>query len=186
MCRFSLKINPQHTVPTLDDNGKYIWDSHAISTYLIGKYGKSEDHPLYPKDLYVRARIDQRLHFETGILFHAFITAIRAILLEKVSEISEKNRNAIQEAYATLETFLAVDPYLVGNELTVADLSVITTLTQTLLLVPLDEAKFPKVAAWVKRLETLPYFHDINTVELVRVQNLMKERFAQNKAAAQQ
>lgn len=60
-------MNPQHTVPTLDDDGFYIWDSHAISAYLIGKYAK--DDSLYPKDLQKRAVIDQRLHFDSGILF---------------------------------------------------------------------------------------------------------------------
>lgn len=60
-------MNPQHTVPTLDDDGFYIWDSHAISTYLVGKYGK--DDSLYPRDLHKRAIIDQRLHFDSGILF---------------------------------------------------------------------------------------------------------------------
>lgn len=44
-----------------------IWDSHAICTYLVSKYGK--DDSLYPKDLLVRAKVDQRLHFDTGILF---------------------------------------------------------------------------------------------------------------------
>jgi len=41
--------------------------SHAISAYLVGKYGK--DDALYPKDLQKRAIVDQRLHFDTGVLF---------------------------------------------------------------------------------------------------------------------
>lgn len=64
-----LSKNPQHTIPTLEDGGNCIWDSHAIATYLIGKY--AEDDSLYPKDLYTRAVINQRLHFESGVLFPA-------------------------------------------------------------------------------------------------------------------
>ncbi|KAF4531265.1 hypothetical protein B566_EDAN019338 [Ephemera danica] len=60
-------MNPQHTVPTLDDNGFYIWDSHAINAYLVTKYGKNDS--LYPRDPQKRAIIDQRLHFDSGILF---------------------------------------------------------------------------------------------------------------------
>lgn len=71
-------MNPQHTVPTMDDNGFYIWDSHAISTYLIQKYGK--DDSLYPKDLQKRAVIDQRLHFDSGTLFPRAVAIIVSIL----------------------------------------------------------------------------------------------------------
>lgn len=65
-----LKKNPQHTIPMLEDDGKCIWDSHAIAVYLIEKYG--DDKFLYPKDLYKRAIIDQRLHFDSGVLFPTF------------------------------------------------------------------------------------------------------------------
>lgn len=61
-----LKKNPQHTIPTLEDDGKIIWDSHAIITFLVGKYAK--DDSLYPKDLYTKAVVDQRLHFESSVL----------------------------------------------------------------------------------------------------------------------
>lgn len=63
------KINPQHTLPTVVDGDFTIWDSHAVSTYLIGKYAKNDS--LYPKDLKVRSKIDQRLHFEGSVLFPA-------------------------------------------------------------------------------------------------------------------
>lgn len=61
-------MNPQHTIPTLvDDDGFVLWDSHAIMPYLVSKYGK--DDSLYPKDLKKRAVIDQRLHFDSNVLF---------------------------------------------------------------------------------------------------------------------
>lgn len=62
-----MKINPQHTVPTLIDDGKTLWDSHAINTYLIEKY--ASDDSLYPKDLYQRALVNQRLFFDCSVLF---------------------------------------------------------------------------------------------------------------------
>lgn len=62
-----LEMNPLHSVPVLDDNGKYITDSHAILSYLVDQYGK--DDSLYPKEPYKKALVDQRLHFDSGILY---------------------------------------------------------------------------------------------------------------------
>lgn len=60
-------MNPQHTIPTLVDEDFIIWDSHAIAGYLVGKY--ASDDTLYPKEPKKRALVDQRLHFDSGILF---------------------------------------------------------------------------------------------------------------------
>ncbi|KAF2891265.1 hypothetical protein ILUMI_14909, partial [Ignelater luminosus] len=68
-------INPQHTIPTLDDDGVIVWDSHAINIYLVTKYDK--DNLLYPDDPCTRAVINQRLHFDSGVLFP---TALRIIV----------------------------------------------------------------------------------------------------------
>lgn len=54
-------------MPTLDDKGFIIWDSQAICAYLVDKYGK--DDKLYPKDLQLRARCNQRLFFNASSLF---------------------------------------------------------------------------------------------------------------------
>jgi glutathione S-transferase len=63
-----IKINPQHSVPTLvQDDGFVLWDSHAIMAYLVDKYGNNDS--LYPRDLRKRAIINQRLHFDNGVLF---------------------------------------------------------------------------------------------------------------------
>ena len=66
-----LKINPQHTVPTLVDDGFVVTESRPIATYLCGKYGK--DDKLYPKDLGVRATVDSRLFFDIGSFYKACV-----------------------------------------------------------------------------------------------------------------
>lgn len=59
-------MNPQHSVPTLEDDDFILWDSHAIAGYLVNKY--SQDDALYPQDPNLRAVVDQRLHFNGGTL----------------------------------------------------------------------------------------------------------------------
>lgn len=63
-----MEINPVHSVPVLEDAGRYILDGHAIITYLVDQYGSSNQH-LYPKDPFERAMVDQKLHFDSGILY---------------------------------------------------------------------------------------------------------------------
>ncbi|CAD7015398.1 unnamed protein product [Ceratitis capitata] len=62
-----LKLNPQHTIPVLDDNGTVVTDSHVISAYLADKY--SPDETLYPKDKLKRMEVDSRLYYDAGHLF---------------------------------------------------------------------------------------------------------------------
>lgn len=62
-----VKLNPQHTVPTLVDGDFVLWDSHAIAIYLVEKSGK--DDSLYPKNLETRSKINQRLFFDASVIF---------------------------------------------------------------------------------------------------------------------
>lgn len=72
-----IKINPQHTVPTITDGDFTLWDSHAIATYLATVYGKNPD--FYPVDPKRRAVVDQRLNFDCGTLY----PRIRAICVSR-------------------------------------------------------------------------------------------------------
>lgn len=69
-----VKINPQHCVPTLVDDGFVLWESRAIAAYLVEKT-HPEGHSLYPSCPKKRAIINQRLHFDCA----TFYTRVRAI-----------------------------------------------------------------------------------------------------------
>ncbi|XP_016984947.1 glutathione S-transferase 1 [Drosophila rhopaloa] len=156
-----LKKNPQHTVPTLEDDGHFIWDSHAISAYLVSKYGKNDS--LYPKDLLQRAVVDQRLHFESGVVFANGLRSItKPLFASGLTTIPKERYDAIIEIYDFLETFLAGNDYIAGSQLTIADFSIISTVTSLQAFVEVDAAKYPKVTAWIERLKQLPYYQEAN------------------------
>lgn len=153
-------MNPQHTVPVLDDNGAIIWDSHAICTYLISKY--APDNSLFPNDLVQRARINQRLHFDSGVLFAALRHA-HYIIYTGSWEVPKAVIDDLHAALKLLETFLTDNQYLVGNHLTLADLACLTTVTAFELHFPIEANRYPNIVAWMSRLSTLSYYDELIT-----------------------
>lgn len=73
-----LAINPQHCIPTIDDDGFKLWESRAIAQYLVDAYGKGST--LYPTDNKAKALVQQRLYFDMGVLY----VRIRAICVRIV------------------------------------------------------------------------------------------------------
>lgn len=174
-------MNPQHTVPTLDDNGRIIWDSHAISTYLIEKYAK--DDSLYPKDLYVRARINQRLHFDTGVLFVKARTSAEAIFMKGAHEYPFEAIDEIHSAYNFMEIFLRVDSYLVGNRLTVADLCCVATVSTMQIYAPIQRATHPHLFDWFHRMSELPFYDEVNGRHIQAFREFIDAKMETNRLA---
>lgn len=171
-----LKLNPQHTVPTLQDGDLIIWDSHAINAYLIGMYGK--DDSLYPKDFKKRAIIDQRLHFDSGVLFPRLGVMIAPILRQGAKSVPKEKADAVIEAYTHLETFLGLSKYVASDNLTVADLSICPTITTMNLLVPLAENRFPNICKWLLVMKELPYYETENAPGLAILHGVLKSKMA--------
>jgi glutathione S-transferase len=72
-----VRINPQHCVPTIDDNGFCLWESRAVLSYLM-ETGAAH---LLPKSPRANAIVNQRLQFEQGVLAvkyaDLFVTVLR-------------------------------------------------------------------------------------------------------------
>lgn len=156
-----LAKNPSHTVPALDDDGQIITDSHAIITYLVNKYAK--DDSLYPKDPLKRAMVDQRLYYETGAIFYNGLRAItKDLFFLNITDVPKSKIDNIIDVFKTLEVILQTQPYVAGDKMTVADFSIVSTVSSLVVFVPIEASSYPKLAQWLKRMEQLPYYEDAN------------------------
>lgn len=145
-----LKINPQHTIPTIHDNGFSLWETRAILTYLVDKY--AADDSLYPKDAQKRALINQRLYFDMGTLYKAFGDYFYPIMHKQPAD-PEKFKG-IEAAFAFLDTFLEGEKFLAGDYLSVADFITGANLYAFTLL-DIDLGKYANVKRWLASLDNV-------------------------------
>lgn len=149
--------NPLHTVPLLENDGFVLAESHAIITYLVSEYGGEKHSNLYPKDNKTRAIIDQRLYFDSSILFPRFKPVVYSLV--KKRHISEQQVNDIKEAYGFLEKYLENDPYVAGDRVTLADISCVATVSSLNSMVAVDK-KFQKVHEWWSKLQKEEWYRE--------------------------
>ncbi|XP_039957365.1 glutathione S-transferase 1-like [Bactrocera tryoni] len=176
-----LKKNPAHTIPLLEVDGKYISDSHAIIAFLASKYGK--DDSLYPKDLYQRATVDQRLHYENGVIFNETMKhRLRPLLTSELPQAAvDEAFKAICDVYTVLEAYLNQNEYMAADHLTIADFSLLSTVTVMDLIVPVVADKWPKLTAWLENLKQLPYYEKANAKGLKASEEIIKPVLAKLK-----
>jgi len=144
-----LKLNPAGAVPVLElDDGRAIAESNAILTYV------AEGTPLLPADFYRRAKIMQWLFFEQyhvepviGSLRYWTLTG----RLERNQAIVAGKREAGVRTLAALERSLAATPFLVGNDLTIADIAVYAY-SHRAEDCGFSLADYPMLMAWVDRV----------------------------------
>ncbi|XP_053677663.1 glutathione S-transferase 1-like [Anopheles nili] len=177
-----VKMNPQHTIPLIDDNGTIVYESHAIIVYLVTKYGKPND-PLYPEDVVTRSKVNGGLHFESGVLFARMRFYMEPILYYGSTETPQEKIDNVFRAYQLLNDTLTGD-YIAGNQMTLADLSCISSIASIHEIFPIDSGKYPQLAGWVKRLEKLPYYKETNLEGAQELAELYRTKLAENRSKA--
>ncbi|XP_050349422.1 glutathione S-transferase 1-like isoform X3 [Nymphalis io] len=142
-----LKMNPQHTIPTMDDNGFILWESRAIMSYLVNAYGR--DDSLYPRNPRQRALVDQRLNFDLGTLFKRYMD-LYVPMLFKGEAYNDEAAEKLNEALDWLNIMLEGRTFVAGDNLTIADISIVVTLSN-LEAFGFDYSAHENVAKWFER-----------------------------------
>jgi glutathione S-transferase len=153
-----LALNPNGAVPTLVDGNFVLTESRAIMQYLATKKPESG---LLPRDEQSRADVSRwqfwdAAHFSPQLGTLAFEKIIKGMM-----GMGEPDATKIQEALTNFRRFASVleqrlngKMFVVGNALTIADL----TLAASLMYAAQTEApvsEFPNVQSWFSRITAL-------------------------------
>ena len=152
-----LKMNPTGLVPTIDDDGFVLWESHTIVRYLAAKHGMGSLCPSDP-----RARADAERWMDWAFTFqnamrNVFWGLIRTPPEKRDSKAIEEGRRKSIELLAIPESALSRNPFIAGKVLTMGDIPLGCEL-QRYMRVPIERPKFPNVDAYFERLRERPAF----------------------------
>ena len=142
-------MNPQHTIPTVDDDGFYMNESRAIIQYLANQYCKNDS--LYPKDPKKRFVVDQRMSYDMGTLYHRFGEAYYPVIMQK-KKMDQEKLTKLEEALGWTEAILDKTKYIAGDHLTIADFAIIATLS-TIEAVGHDLSAYPNINRYIIQLK---------------------------------
>lgn len=153
-------MNSQHTIPVLDDKGLIIVDSHVICGYLVNNYGS--DDKLYPRDVAKRALVDSRLYYDAANVFCRLRFLAEPVFYEKSTEWPEEKVRYIEKIFEVLDSFVSDSPYMCGDDITIADFALVSSISSLNIIAPIDPVGFPKLAEWMERMAELPYYEEKN------------------------
>jgi len=133
-----LAINPMGKVPAIVDGDCKIWESGAILLYLADSQGQ------LPADAGQRGLIYQWVLFANSTLTQAMIAEARETQLPKI--------------LAALDGVLEGKTFLVGDNLTVADVAIGSILSYAQMLFQIDFSPYPHIQAYLTAMTQRPAF----------------------------
>lgn len=154
-----LAMNPNGTVPTIDDDGFILWESNAIVRYLAHKYAPQR---LFADSMDTFARAGQWMDWANaqleGPLHTLVMELVRLPPAERNDDAVEAARQAMLKPLAILDAGLAARDYLAGDAFTIADIPTGIAVHRWRLF-GLDHPAMPHLDAWCARLRQRDGFH---------------------------
>lgn len=151
-----LHKNPNGKIPLLElDDTRLLWESNAIINFLADRT------VLYPTDAWTRAKIHQWQFFEQYshepyIAVARFIQKYLDLPKERMEEYRAKQEGG-HKALRVMEKQLSKTPYLVGDELSCADISLFAY-THVAHEGGFDLATYPRIQAWIELIRSTENF----------------------------
>lgn len=149
-----LKMNPQHQIPVINDNGFILMESRAILEYLAEAYGK--DDSLLPSDVKAKATVHARVHLELGTLYPRFLmTYIHPRYFGK--EVSPDNIKLLNETLSILDHYLSLTKWVATDHMTIADISLVV-LIASIENSGHDLSSYKNISRWYEEWKKIPQY----------------------------
>lgn len=146
-------IHPLGKSPVIEDDGRIVTESGAITDYIIRRHGNGRLAPAPGTDLHETYL--EWLHFAEGSAMTPFLLALyTARLGEAAAPLAPRIREQIGSHVAYLSQQLGSNDWLVGNTLTGADI-MMSFIAEIATAQGLGAA-FPNVAGYAKRIQARP------------------------------
>ncbi|WOG25985.1 glutathione S-transferase family protein [Endozoicomonas sp. 8E] len=151
-----LARNPNGKIPLLElHDGRCLWESNAILNFL------ARESELLPTDPFLQAKIQQWQFFEQyshepHIAVARFINKYLGMPEDRRDEFESKQEGG-HKALKVMEQQLSQTPFLVGEQLTTADLSLFGY-THVAHEGGFDLSEYPEIQNWIERIRSLPGF----------------------------
>jgi glutathione S-transferase len=159
-----LAVNPRHKVPAICDDGFALYESVAVVEYLDEKYSGPK---LFPGDVQQRAVVRRMVQEADQYYANAMEKLVDQVLFTPQEKWDadkiRAGRQGVAQELTTWETLIRGN-YL-GGELSAADFTLYPLIALSLRMekknpdLDLRGAIGPRIAAWMKRIEALAYFH---------------------------
>jgi glutathione S-transferase len=161
-----LKMNPTGLVPTLEEDGFVLWESHTIVRYLAAKHGAGK---LAPADLRRRAEaerwMDWTYTFQRELQRPLFWALVRTPPEKRDPDAIEAARKTCAELLRIPERYLAERPFVAGEALTIGDIP-LGCHVQLWMRLPIERPAQPHLTAWFERLCARPAYRKIVDIPL--------------------
>ena len=151
-------MNPNGLVPTINDDGFVLWESHAIVRYLARK---SQPATLWPVDARAAADADRWMDWYHTVLWPrlglVFRNLIRTPPEKRDMALVEDHRRNVAAALAMVESRLAASDYIAGNHFSVGDIPLGIAAYRWFNL-PLERPELPALARWYRSICERPAY----------------------------
>jgi glutathione S-transferase len=159
---------PTGTIPSIEDKatGFVLSESHAIMCYLCNKFDWDD---LYPKNHEQRAKVDSYLHLHHRNVREASIGLVAPKVRKDLNfpeDFLRMSQASVDKAFKAIEDgWLSKSRFLVGDQLTIADMSAYVEIgqLQSKFTNVYDFEAFPNIRRWLEDMSQVTYHDEIHT-----------------------